>query len=174
MHDLAPQSPSAWVTRCAPLIQPGGMVLDLACGAGRNTRWLAAQGWKVEAVDRDAEAIARLQGMENVAPLLADLESGPWPYPAQKFDGIVVCRYLHRPLLPLLAESLTDHGVLIYETFMAGQEQFGRPSNPDFLLQPNELLKVFSDKLKIISFEQGIMHEPHPVALQRICAIRTN
>ena len=166
-------NPSAWVTRFAPLIRPGGTVLDVACGSGRNARWLARQGWRVEAVDRYEAAIATLQGVENISARQADLEGAPWPYPGRKFDSIVVCRYLHRPLLPMLAESLTENGILIYETFMAGQEQFGRPRNPDFLLQPNEMLKVYSIMLEVISFEQGIMSGSEPAALQRICARHT-
>lgn len=166
----ASQIPSLWLTRFAPLIRPGGTVLDLACGNGRNTRWLARQGWHVEAVDRDAEAIAGLQGLENVTTLQADLEGAPWPYPERRFDGIVVCRYLYRPLLPLLAASLAENGVLIYETFMVGQERFGHPRNPDFLLLPDELLNAFSDKLQIVAFEQGVISEPNPAVIQRICA----
>jgi SAM-dependent methyltransferase len=163
-------NPSAWVTRFAPLIRPGGTVLDVACGAGRNARWLARQGWRVEVVDRDEAAISTLRGMDNISARQTDLEGAPWPYPGCKFDAIVVCRYLHRPLLPLLAESLEESGILIYETYMVGQEQFERPRNPDFLLQPDELLKVYSNRLEVISFEQGIISEPEPAALQRLCA----
>jgi SAM-dependent methyltransferase len=163
-------NPSAWVTRFAPLIRSGGTVLDVACGAGRNARWLARQGWWVEAVDRDEMTISTLQGVQNISARQADLEGASWPYPGRKFDAIVVCRYLYRPLLPLLAESLAENGILIYETFMLGQEQFGRPRNPDFLLQPDELLTIYSKRLKVISFEQGIISEPEPAALQRICA----
>lgn len=163
-------NPSAWVIRFAPLIRPGGTVLDVACGSGRNARWLARQGWRVEAVDRDEMVISTLQGLQNISAQQADLEGAPWPYPGRKFDAIVVCRYLYRPLLPVLAESLAESGMLIYETFMVGQEQFGRPRNPDFLLQPDELLKVYSSKLEVVSFEQGIMIEPEPAVLQHICA----
>lgn len=173
MHHFEPESPSAWLTRFAPLIRAGGTVLDVACGAGRNARWLAARGWRVEAVDRDAAALAALQGTEErVTTRQADLEGAPWPYSGRKFEGIVVCRYLHRPLLPLLAENLADDGVLIYETFMAGQEKFGCPQNPDFLLRPNELLQNFWDTLRVVAFEQGIAPFPQPAAIQRICAVR--
>lgn len=166
-------NPSPWVTRFAPLIKPGGTVLDVACGAGRNARWLARQGWQVEAVDRDETVISTLRGVQNISAWQADLESAPWPYPDRKFDAIVVCRYLHRPMLPVVAESLMENGILIYETFMAGQEQFGRPRNQDFLLQPDELLNAYSNRLEVISFEQGIISEPEPAALQRLCARHT-
>lgn len=162
--------PSAWVARFAPLIRPGGTVLDVACSVGRNARWLARHGWRVEAVDRDEAAIATLQRVENISARQADLEGAPWPYPGRKFDAIVVCRYLHRQLLPIFAENLTGNGILIYETFMTGQDRFGHPRNPDFLLQPDELLNVYSNMLEVISFEQGIMCEPEPAVLQRICA----
>jgi SAM-dependent methyltransferase len=162
-------TPSAWVTRYAPLIRAGGQVLDLACGAGRNARWLARQGWQVEAVDRDASALTMLHGVENVQLRQADLEQEPWPYAGRSFDGIVVCRYLHRPLFPLLLQCLAEQGVLIYETFMLGQALYGRPSNPDFLLKDNELLDYFGKKLEVVDFEQGVFHEPEPRALQRIC-----
>jgi SAM-dependent methyltransferase len=164
--------PSAWVVRHAPLIRPGGSVLDLACGGGRNARWLAGRGWRVDAVDRDPAALAGLSGVEDVRILQADLEDARWPYAGRKFDGIVVCRYLYRPLLPLLAESLAESGVLIYETFMMGQEQYGRPSNPDFLLRPDELLQAFSGTMQVVAFEQGVVNEPMPAILQRICAQR--
>lgn len=163
---------SAWVIRHAPLIRAGGRVLDLACGGGRNSRWLAAQGWQVTAVDRDAVALAGLGAWAGVQTLCADLESGPWPFEEASFDGIVVCRYLHRPLLPLLSAALAKDGVLIYETFMQGQERYGRPQNPDFLLRPNELFAVYSGPLIVTAFEQGLVETPKPVMIQRICAQR--
>jgi SAM-dependent methyltransferase len=168
------EPPSSWLIRHAPLIRPGGTVLDLACGSGRNARWLAEQGWCVEAVDRDEVAIAGLQKIAGLHALQADVENAAWPFAGRTFDGIVVCRYLHRPLLPLLAESLAVGGVLIYETFMLGQEKFGRPQRPDFLLKPDELLDVFSGRLSINAFEQGIVETPKPAAIQRICATRGN
>ncbi len=166
-------TPSAWVIRHAPLIRTGGQVLDLACGAGRNARWLARQGWQVEAVDRDAQALDLLRGQENVHVRQADLEQEPWPYAGRSFDGIVVCRYLHRPLLPLLLDCLAQQGVLIYETFMLGQELYGRPTNPDFLLKENELLDYFGNILEVVAFEQGVFNEPEPRVLQRICLRNT-
>jgi len=147
-------------------------VLDLACGSGRNARWLAEQGWQVEAVDRNEAAVARLQQISGLHAFQAELENGRWPFAGRTFDGIVVCRYLHRPLLPLLAECLATNGVLIYETFMLGQEEFGRPQNPDFLLKTNELLDVYAGRLAINAFEQGVVEIPKPMVIQRICAIR--
>ena len=156
----------------APLIRAGGRVLDLACGKGRNARWLARQGWQVEAVDCDVDALAGLQGLSGIKARQYDLESAPWPYATGEFDGIVVCRYLHRPLLPHLLDSLAPGGILIYETYMQGQERFGRPRNPYFLLKPDELRLAVADACRIVAFQQGEMHEPTPAMLQRICAIR--
>lgn len=165
--------PSAWLCRFAHLIKPQGSVLDVAAGAGRNARWLTEQGFKVEAVDRDAVALNTIIGLDNISTETADLENAPWPYANQKFDAIVVCRYLHRPLLPILATSLAAHGILIYETFMRGHEAYGRPQNPDFLLNSNELLQVFMPSLTVIAFEQGLLEQSPPAVLQRICVIKS-
>jgi SAM-dependent methyltransferase len=164
--------PSPWVVTHADKIKVGGRILDLACGSGRNARWLAAKGWQVEAVDRDRAALDTMRGIAHIQTTCADLENGSWPYKDQRFDGIVVCRYLHRPLLDRLAEHLHSQGILIYETFMVGHEQFGRPSNPDFLLRPDELLDCYRDKLTILAFEQGRFDAPNPSMQQRLCAQR--
>ncbi|HEU4707946.1 MAG TPA: class I SAM-dependent methyltransferase [Methylophilaceae bacterium] len=169
-HTGNPAEPSAWLKRYAYLIKPPGCVLDIAAGSGRNSRWLAAQGWQVEAVDVDAAALQTMAGVPGIATRVADLEQGPWPYAERKFDAIVVCRYLHRPLLPLLAASLEPGGVLIYETFMQGHEAYGRPKNPDFLLRPNELLEAFAGELLPHAFEQGL-DVARQAVVQRICAV---
>lgn len=164
--------PSAWVARFAGLIAPGGTVLDLACGHGRHARFLEAGGWRVMAVDRDAAALAGLAGHSGIEAVEADLETGAWPLGGRRFDGIVVANYLHRPLFPRLIEALAEGGVLIYETFMLGNERFGRPSNPDFLLRPNELLELFAGRLNVVAFEQGEVAQPRPAVVQRLCAVR--
>lgn len=133
-------TPSPWVCRFAPIIPKGGKVLDFACGAGRNSRLLAAAGHAVEAVDRDLAGLAELVAVNGVEVREADLEAGVWPYDQHTFSGIVVTNYLFRPRLPALLAALADPGVLIYETFMIGNERYGKPSNPDFLLQSQELL----------------------------------
>jgi len=160
--------PSAWVERWVTLIRPGGEVLDVACGAGRHTRLLARMGFEVDAVDRD------LGPFEDPPPgvrlLEADIEAGPWPYPKHRFDGIVVANYLHRPLLPTLVASLEPGGVLIYETFAQGNERFGKPSNPAFLLAPGELLEAVRGRLRVVAYEDLVVDAPRPAAIQRICA----
>lgn len=164
--------PSPWVTRFAPLIQAGGRVLDLACGRGRHTRYLHGMGYRVEAADRDAEALAAVAQLEGVNVRQADLEGGPWPYHHQRFDGIVVTNYLFRPQLPWLLNSLEENGVLIYETFMVGNERLGKPSNPLFLLRSGELLETVRRRLNVVAFEQGEVAGPRPAVVQRIVATR--
>jgi SAM-dependent methyltransferase len=166
------EAPSPWVLRFAAQVPPGSRVLDVACGRGRHARLFAGQGCIVDAVDIDAEAGAALAGVPGVSFLRADLEGGPWPYAGRQFDAIVVTRYLHRPLLPLLADSLAAGGLLIYETFMVGHERFGRPANPAFLLRPRELLEVFGPRLAVLAFEEGVISLPRPARVSRLCAVR--
>lgn len=166
------QTPSPWVARWARLIRPAGEVLDLACGYGRHARYFAARGHAVLAVDRDEAALATLARVQGVRTVLADLEGEPWPFAAEHFDGVVVSNYLHRPLFPQLVAALRRGGVLIYETFMAGNECFGKPSNPHFLLRPNELLESVAAELLVVAFEQGSVSEPKPAVVQRLCAVR--
>ena len=145
---------------------PNGCVLDLACGDGRHSRLLRALGFDVVAVDREPQSIP------GVRFLQADLEDGsPWPLPGERFQGVVVTNYLHRPLFPLLKDSLAPGGVLLYETFMLGNERYGRPSNPAFLLRPGELWQAFGG-LHVVAFEQGAVAEPKAAKMQRLCAVR--
>lgn len=165
-------NPSPWVARFAAQIGAGGNVLDLACGSGRHARHLAELGYRVTALDRDEAALASLDGLPGITPHLADVEGGPWPYHAHRFDGIIVTNYLHRPLLPLIMNALDEGGVLIYETFMMGNERFGKPSNPHFLLRPGELLEVVRRRLHVVAFEEGEIESPKPAVVQRLCATR--
>ena len=169
-HEL--QAPSPWVVRWSPLIRPGSEVLDLACGTGRHARFLAARGCSVLAVDRDADAIAMLAAVAGVFTRTADLEGAAWPFAPASFDGVVVANYLHRPLFAPLVDALRPGGVLVYETFMVGNERFGKPSNPDFLLRPGELLEAVQGQLEVVAFEQGEVGTPRPAVVQRICALQ--
>ena len=172
LHPHDQLAPSPWVCRFARLIAAGGAVLDLACGQGRHARYLAALGYRVEALDRDSAALAALDGVAGVVTRCADVEGSPWPYDAGRFDGIVVTNYLHRPLVPALLDALRPGGVLIYETFALGNEKLGRPSNPEFLLRPGELLQWVAGRLDVLAFEQGLVERPKPAVIQRICAVR--
>jgi len=159
--------PSDWVVRWAPLIRPGGNVLDLACGSGRHLRWLAAQGFSVTGVDRDADSVAPLRPLAEI--IVADIEGGPWPLAGRRFDAVIVTNYLWRALFPKILQSLADDGVLIYETFADGHQSLGRPSRPDFLLQRGELLRL-TEGLQVVAFEDGRLEDP-PRRVQRIAAL---
>ena len=146
-------------------------MLDVACGNGRHARYFADRGHPVEAVDRDPAMLAALSGVADISTRCADLESGPWPYDGKRFAGIVVTNYLHRPLFSHLLAELAPGGVLIYETFATGNERYGRPSNPDFLLRPGELLEAVRGRLRVVSYEDLQVSEPRPAMIQRICAV---
>jgi len=167
-----PAKVSPWVERFSSLIAPAGNVLDLACGSGRHARFLAERGYSVEAVDRDEAAVAKLQGVPGINARCADLEGGPWPYPGCRFAGVVVTNYLWRPLIPFLIAALDKGSILIYETFMLGNERFGKPSNPAFLLRKDELRHLIHKHLEVIAFEQGEISEPKQAVVQRLCAVR--
>ena len=169
-HTIA--DPAPWVLRFAERVPAGGTVLDLACGAGRHTRLFLAQGYRVLAVDRDLAGIADLADHASLERLQADLEDGHQPpFAGRRFDGVVVVNYLHRPLLPALVTWVASGGVLIYETFAHGNERFGRPRNPDFLLRPGELLEAVRGRLRVIAYEDVTVTQPRPAAMQRIAAV---
>ena len=164
---------SPWVQRWAPLI-PGGEVLDLACGAGRHARHLAALGHQVLALDYDPELLRQAEG-QGIVTAQFDLEAAgaAWPFAGGRFAGIVVTNYLHRPLLDGIAASLAPDGVLIYETFSAGNAEFGKPSNPHFLLHSGELLDwAARHGLRVVAFEEGRVEAPKAAMVQRLCAVR--
>jgi len=163
-----PASPSPWIERWAHLLPQRGSVLDVACGAGRHVRWLHGRGHRVTGVDRDAAALAPLRSFGEM--VCADIEGGPWPLSGRQFDAVVVTNYLWRPLLPVLVASLAPGGVLLYETFAAGNERLGRPSRPEFLLQPGELLAACAG-LRTVAFEDGYLDSPTR-CVQRVAALR--
>ena len=163
--DTSPPSP--WLRRFAHLLRPGGAVLDVACGSGRHVRWLAGQGFAVTGIDRDAAATEPLRALAEI--VVADLEGAPWPLPGRRFDAVVVTNYLWRPLWPALRAALGEGSVLVYETFAHGQHLIGRPSRPDFLLQPGELLRAF-DGLHVVAYEDGLEADPLR-RVQRLVAV---
>jgi SAM-dependent methyltransferase len=159
--------PSAWLQRFAPTTP--GTALDVACGSGRNLRWLVKAGWQVTGVDRDTTATAPLQSLAKI--VAADIETGPWPLAEQQFDLVVVCNYLWRPLFEDIRGAVKPGGWLIWETFADGQQAIGRPSRPDFLLQRGELLRVCSD-WRIVAYEDLFDGEVNARFVQRVAAIR--
>lgn len=170
----APAEPiSGWVRRWAPII-PSGEVLDLACGNGRHARHLAGLGHPVLALDHDPEMLEKATGT-NITTSLVDLEAedAVWPFAADRFAAVVVTNYLHRPLVDAVVSSLASDGVLIYETFAEGNEQFGKPSNPDFLLREGETLAwALQHGLRVVAYEEGRVEQPKAALVQRICAVR--
>ncbi|MGA7811859.1 class I SAM-dependent methyltransferase [Caballeronia sp.] len=174
-----PTSASAWIEQWAHLVGAGGAVLDVASGNGRHARYFASRGHAVLALDRDAAALANLDGVAHVTTRQADLEDASWPLAAhEKFAAVVVTNYLHRPLFPYFVDALAPGGVLLYETFAAGNERYGRPSNPAFLLNPGELLELAkgtngaSGPLRVIAYQDGFISVPRASCVQRICAVR--
>lgn len=163
-------APSPWITRWTHLLPPGCEVLDVACGSGRHLQWFAARGHAVVGVDQD---IAAARALLPTAELVqADIENGPWPLATpegpRRFGAVVVTNYLWRPLLPTLLKSLTPGGLLLYETFAAGNETVGRPARPDFLLQPGELLRICAG-LDVVAYENGFLDQPERF-IQRVAA----
>jgi len=159
-------APSDWVVRWTSLLRPAAQVLDVACGHGRHTRWLAAAGHRVTAVDRDPALLAPRSGLAET--LQADLEAAPWPLPGRRFDAVLVTNYLWRPLFPALLAAVAPGGMLIYETFAQAHAALGRPRRPDFLLRPGELIDVVrhrsdtvaqaafsSEEWQLVAFEEG-------------------
>ena len=169
-HPESPPSP--WVCRFAGLVPAGGPVLDVAAGAGRHTRLFLDRGHAVAAVDRDTAALVRLasQYSSGLEIVTADIEGHGWPLAGRRFAGVVVTNYLHRPLFPVLLAAVAPRGVLIYETFARGNERFGKPGNPAFLLNPGELLDMVRGRLRVVAYEDLEVSEPRPAMVQRIAA----
>ncbi|MBB3177895.1 class I SAM-dependent methyltransferase [Variovorax sp. Sphag1AA] len=161
-------APSPWIERWWHLLAPGATVLDVACGSGRHMRFAAERGHAATGVDRAQEALDAAAAYGQT--ILADIENGPWPFPDQKFGGVVVTNYLWRPLLPHIVTAVAPGGVLLYETFAAGNETVGKPSRPDFLLQPGELLTACAG-LRVVAYEDGFLAGPDRF-VQRIAAVR--
>ena len=174
-----PLQPSAWVRRWSHLVRAGGTVLDVACGHGHHLRWFAGRGHAVTGVDRAQDALDSLSDLTaagHARLVQADIEDGPWPFMdgdlPRQFDAVVVTNYLWRPLLPVMVQSLAMNGVLLYETFAVGNASVGKPSRPDFLLAPGELLRVCAG-LRIVAYEDGFCENP-PRFVQRIAAVRAS
>ncbi len=163
------EPPSAWVQRWAHLLEPGSTVLDVACGHGRHMAYLADLGHQLTGIDRNAEALASAAAHGRVVQ--ADIENGPWPL-SETFDGLVVTNYLWRALFPQLLSAVKPGGVVIYETFAQGNESVGKPSRPDFLLAPGELLQVFCD-WRVVAYEHGFLASPDRY-VQRIVAVNAH
>ncbi|MBT4906211.1 MAG: class I SAM-dependent methyltransferase [Rhodospirillaceae bacterium] len=164
--------PSSWITRFSA--QANGPVLDVACGSGRHTRLFLELGHDVTAVDRDTSRLGDIARHPKLTILETDLENDtdPWRPAAATYGAVVVTNYLWRSLLPALVDAVAPGGMLLYETFAQGNERFGKPSNPDFLLAPDELKDAVAGKLDVVAYEQGDVTEPRPAVIQRICGLK--
>ena len=164
-------APEATITTWTKRLPADCSVLDVAAGGGRHALWFAERGHQVTAIDRDTEALS-IRAPHDLRIITADLENAPWPLPGEQFDAVVVVNYLWRSLLPTLFESVAMHGFLLYETFGIGNERFGRPRNPDFLLQPNELRLAMPDTFEVIAFAHGEVGTPPTAVRQHLFAQR--
>lgn len=170
---MASDSPaSPWITRFSR--QAAGPVLDVACGSGRHTRLFLALGLEVTAVDRDISRLGDIADHPGLTALETDLEAGAdaWRPDRRAYGTVVVTNYLWRPLLPALIDAVAPGGMLLYETFAIGNERFGKPSNPDFLLAPGELKNAVTGILDVLAYAHGEVSEPQPAVIQHICAVR--
>lgn len=170
-------NPSEWIVRYAPLIGEGASILDLACGSGRNGRVFLGGGRKVTFVDIDTSGVQDLAGVRGVEILEADLEGsshqgGGWPFGQKRFDCVIVVNYLWRPILDDICAAVAPGGILLYETFMIGNEAFGRPRSPDFLLNPGELVDAAGEDFHILAFEEGAVGTPPSAVKQALAARR--
>ena len=166
--------PSAWILRFAPLVAGGAVVLDLACGAGRHARLFLERDHPVTAVDIDVSGLDDLRQHPQLEIVQADLEHARWPLQGRRFGTVVVSNYLWRPLFEPILDAVEEGGILLYETFALGNEAYRRPSNPDFLLRPGELIEVVRGRLQIVAYEHGYLDQPRPAVKQRLCAARTD
>ena len=172
-HSVIPTPPSEWVKNHIKIIPNSGTVLDLACGTGRHTRLLLETGRRVFALDCNISQLEDLRENDSVTIIKHDLETAnSWPFSPQTFDGIVVTNYLYRPLYPRIIDALAVNGVLIYQTFAVGNEKYGRPRNPDFLLKEDELLETFGTQLEVVNYSHGYIQKPSPAEMQSICCIK--
>ena len=164
--------PSRWLQKYSSLMPNSGPILDVAAGSGRHTVYLLDKGHIVVSIDRDVSRLAYLKN-PHLSVAQVDLEvPHSWPFKSGAFAGIIVTNYLHRPLFPRIIDALAAGGLLVYETFSQGNEKFGKPSNPDYLLEPGELLRVTLDHLHVIAYEDLTVHQPKSARTQRICAAR--
>jgi SAM-dependent methyltransferase len=169
-------NPSPWITRFGPGVAEGATVLDVACGSGRHTRWFADHGYRVIALDRDLSGVADLHNDPRVDLVECDLEVGaPVPVDTGRCAAVVVTNYLWRPILDELVARVASGGWLLYETFAVGNEQFGRPTNPEYLLRPGELLDLaHRHAFRVVAYEDVAVAEPRPAAVQRVAALNVD
>ena len=163
---------SKWVSYCTNLINKKSKILDLACGSGRHTKYLIDKGHFVTGIDINPKIKLKSSNHKNKI-IKYDLEKDVWPFETSSFDCILVTNYLYRPLFPFFIKSVKQNGFIIYETFSLGNERFGKPSNPDYLLDNNELFDLLKDEMRIISYQDGIVSNNVQKCVQRVFAIKS-
>ena len=168
--------PEPWVLHATHLVPPRAPIVDIACGGGRHARWFLANDHQATLIDRDVSAVADLRNDVGATIVSADLESSHVDIlhiiPPARFGGVIVVNFLWRPLMSAIVEAVAPGGVLIYQTFAVGNARHGKPSNPDYLLRPGELLDAVSGRLEVLRYEHGEDLLDRPVTIQRIVARR--
>jgi hypothetical protein len=171
LPDHTSLAPSPWVSRWLGPARPNSRLLDWAAGSLRHSRFASSLGYQVTAIDKlPNETLPQLRRdqSDQIEYRSCDVESGAWPLAStERFDVILVTNYLFRQRLPLLGMHLARDGLFIYETFALGNEKFGRPKNPDFLLKPGELFEFCQRQgLHVLAFEDGIVDLARETDLQ--------
>ncbi len=176
----APAAPSPFVVGQLDRLRSAaalGPVLDLACGRGRHARWLAADGLRVVALDRNAAALRALAAEAEasalpIEPVRADAEhAAGLALRAARFGAIVVTRFLYRPLAPALEALLLPGGLLVYETFTKKNRELGQgPENEDFLLDEGELPRMFHG-LEVLCSEEGLRPRPEGAGAEWVASL---
>lgn len=165
-------SPSDWILRWHHEFGSGTSVLDLACGSGRHGRLFLDNGATVTFVDIDVSGLSDMAENRQAEILQADLENKPWPLEDRRFDAIVITNYLHRPLFPQIIAAVAPGGWLFYETFAVGNERYGKPTNPDYLLKHDELKHTVEHELDVIGYAHSLRILPKRAVMQHIAAQR--
>lgn len=170
----AQTTPSPWIVRFVDELPPDGPILDLACGGGRHGRLFLKRGRAVAFVDRDLSGVADLAETPGAELIEADLEAGgAFPLAGRVFAAVIVVNYLWRPILADVARLVQPGGLLLYETFLVGNEAFGRPKNPDFLLREGELSALAqTQELQVLDLFEGRVETPTGPAMKGRLAAR--
>ncbi|MEH6452980.1 MAG: methyltransferase domain-containing protein [Psychromonas sp.] len=151
--------------------QQGKPILDLACGSGRNGLYVQQQGFPIQFADKNSESLSQLQTQYAISADACDcidFETGNQILRKHSYQGIMVFRYLHRPLMDQIKDAIEPGGFLIYETFTVDNRQFGKPNRDAFLLQKNELKTLFND-WRCLFYYEGIKHNPDRAIAQIVC-----
>ena len=170
-------APSSWIMQQAERWPNGSKILDFASGYGRHSMALSSSfpgRFEILATDYNHAALRELAAQfPNVKTLHTDLENtNIWPFADHDFDVVLVTNYLFRPRLPELFRLIRNEGFLAYETFADGNGTYGRPSNPNFLLNDGELPACLPNDFEILDYFHGKIDQPRPAIIQRLAAKR--